>query len=218
MVPHTQPFDEHAAEYDSWFKENALVYRSELEAVRALLPEHHNSLEVGVGTGRFARPLGIATGVEPSRAMADLARSRGVNVVEAAAEELPFGHAVFDLVLMVTTVCFLDDVGRAFSEAYRVLAAGGHFVVGFLDRETKLGRAYEARKADSEFYRWARFNSSEEVLAELTRAGFRDLTSIQTIFSSPSEMQELSPVEPGHGVALFVVMRGRKLPHVNEGT
>ncbi len=218
MERRTQPFDEHAAEYDRWFEEHALVYRSELQAVRTLLPEHHSPLEVGVGTGRFAGPLGIATGVEPSRAMSDFARSRGVNVVEAAAEELPFGDDAFDLLLMVTTVCFLDDIGQAFTEAYRVLAAGGHFVVGFLARETKLGRAYEARKAASEFYRWARFRSSEEVLAELTRAGFRDVTSVQTVFASPSEMHEVAPVEPGHGVALFVVMRGRKPPVVSGGT
>jgi len=212
MAPRTQPFDEHAVEYDDWFNENAVVYRSELDAVRALLPEHlGRSIEVGVGTGRFAVPLGIAEGVEPSRAMADLARRRGVEVVEAAAEELPFRDAAFDLVLMVTTVCFLDDVGRAFSEAHRVLAAGGHFVVGFLDRETELGRAYETRKADSGFYRLARFHSSEEVLRELSEAGFGDITSVQTVFRSPGETNEPSAVKPGHGVGLFVVMRGRRL-------
>ncbi len=129
-------------------------------------------------------------------------------MVEAVAEELPFGEGVFDLVLMVTTACFLDDVDRAFSEAQRVLAPGGYFIVGFLDRGTPLGSAYEARRADSEFYRLARFVSSEEVLAALARAGFSDLRSVQTIFQPPGEMRELSPVEPDYGRGLFVVMRG----------
>ena len=209
-MANTGPFDQRATEYDRWFEDHQMVYLSELEAVRALLPEHCRPLEIGVGTGRFAQPLGIAFGAEPSSAMRDIARSRGIDVVEAVAEDLPFGNAVFDLVLMVTTVCFLDDVDSAFSEAYRVLTEGGHIVVGFLDRETKLGQVYETRKADSEFYRLARFHSSAEVVVALARAGFEELVSVQTIFDSPSDVEDLSPVEPGHGAGLFVVVRGRK--------
>jgi len=36
-------------------------------------------LDVGVGTGRFAVPLGVREGIEPSGAMARLAVERGVN-------------------------------------------------------------------------------------------------------------------------------------------
>jgi SAM-dependent methyltransferase len=211
-VPRTGPFDEHAAEYDGWFDRNPLVYESELRAVRALLPPHKNAVEVGVGTGRFAAPLGIGTGVEPSHAMAAMARERGIAVVDAVAEDLPFVDGAFDLVLMVTTVCFLDDVGRAFSESHRVLEPGGHFIVGFLDREAPLGSLYEARKGESDYYRIARFVSSEEVSAGMERAGFGEFAAVQTIFESPEDMEERSPVEPGHGRGLFVVVRGRKSP------
>jgi SAM-dependent methyltransferase len=212
-VPRIEPFDRHSDQYDQWFEEHASTYQSELQAVRTVLPQYDRALEVGVGTGRFAGPLGITIGVEPSRPMADLARSRGIEVVHAAAEELPFEDGAFDLVLMVTTVCFLDDVDQAFREAYRVLATGGHFVVGFLDRETELGREYQARKADSEFYREARFHSSEEVLAALARSGFGHLAAVQTIFNRPGDVGPPSPVEPGHGRGLFVVVRAWKGPH-----
>jgi len=33
-----EPFEKHAKEYDVWFDENELVYLSELEAVRSMLP------------------------------------------------------------------------------------------------------------------------------------------------------------------------------------
>jgi ubiquinone/menaquinone biosynthesis C-methylase UbiE len=218
MVSCIEVFEEHAADYDCWFDGNALVYESELQAVKALLPEHHNPVEVGVGTGRFAVPLGIGIGVEPSRAMADIARSRGIKVVEAVAEKLPFDDGAFDLVLMVTTICFLDDISLAFSEAYRILTAGGYLVVAFLDRETELGRVYEASKKESMFYQSAHFRSSEEVLGEFTRSGFLDLRSVQTIFESPGDMQGFSPVKQGHGAALFTVVRGRKAVLQAEGT
>jgi len=66
------------------------VYLSELEAVRSMLPVDGTGIEIGVGTGRFAAPLGIKLGLEPSKSMASLARQRGIEVVEGEAEALPF--------------------------------------------------------------------------------------------------------------------------------
>ncbi|MBN1356408.1 methyltransferase domain-containing protein [bacterium] len=210
MAPRIIPFDAYASEYDGWFKENKQIFRSELQAVRMLMPRFDKALEVGVGTGRFAGSLGIQTGVEPSGAMADLARNRGITVVRAVAEALPFVDQAFELLLMVTTICFLDDLDLAFRETHRVLTGGGHFVLGFLDRDTESGRVYEERRNRSRFYRDARFRSSGEVLEVLRQSGFCDTTSVQTIFGSPDTMQTFEPVKPGHGTGLFVVMRGRK--------
>jgi len=206
----TDPFDRHAADYDHWFETNKVVYESELSAVRSLLPDYQEAIEVGVGTGRFAVPLGIRLGVEPSRAMGKLARARGVDVIEAVAEDLPFDDECFDLVLMVTTICFVDDLEKTLAEARRVLKEGAWLLIGFLDRGTELGRRYEERKSGSAFYRVARFRSSRELFHDLRRAGFRELEAVQTIFEEPSNMTEPAPVERGSGKGLFVVVRGRK--------
>jgi len=205
-VARTEPFDQHAAEYDRWFADHEDTYRSELEAVRALLPEHSAALEVGVGTGRFAGPLGVRRGIEPSGPMRERARARGIDVVDAVAEDLPFEDGAFDLVLMVTTVCFLDDMEGAFREGHRVLVPGGYVLVGFLDRATPLGRQYHARRRESAFYRSARFRSSSEVLDALTGAGFGELTTVQTVFNGSTDAPE---IREGHGAGLFVVVRGR---------
>jgi hypothetical protein len=61
-------FEKHAQEYDEWFDENKAVYESEILALKALIPNERTGLEVGVGTGRFAAPLGIRIGVEPAKA------------------------------------------------------------------------------------------------------------------------------------------------------
>jgi len=42
--------------------------------VKSLIPEGLNGMEVGVGTGRFALPLGIRVGVEPADNMARIAK------------------------------------------------------------------------------------------------------------------------------------------------
>lgn len=67
-------------------------------------------LEVGVGTGRFSIPLGIGIGVEPSRAMAEIAHQRGIRVVQAPGERLPFRTEQFDFALLLTVICFVDSL------------------------------------------------------------------------------------------------------------
>jgi SAM-dependent methyltransferase len=212
-MPRTRPFEEHVDRYEAWFSEHRFAYESEVRAVQALLQPRGTSLEIGVGSGRFAVPLDIRFGVEPARAMRRLARRRGIEVVAATAERLPFGDGCFDCTLMVTTICFLDDVGLAVREAYRVLKPGGTFVVGFVDRDSPLGLAYQRRRRENVFYKEADFYSSGEVSTRLRDAGFGELAFNQTIFRPLHEMREVEPVKPGYGEGSFVVARGRKALH-----
>ena len=115
----TKPFDEHIDQYEHWFVVNKYAYESELQAVKALLPASFEGLEIGVGSGLFAKPLGIKYGVEPSERMREIAIKRGIEVTDGIAEALPYDDSRFDFGLMVTTICFLDDVEAAMKEAYR---------------------------------------------------------------------------------------------------
>jgi len=78
-------------------------------------------------------PLGIKLGIEASSQMRKIANKRGVEVIDGVAEELPFIDEQFDFALMVTTICFLDDIETAFKEAYRILKPDGKFIIGFID-------------------------------------------------------------------------------------
>ena len=119
-------FNHSALEYDDWFVQNEPAYWSELAAIKAFMPREGRGLEIRVGTGRFAEPLGVKEGVEPAKAMAAIARERGIKVYEVYAEELPFEDGSFDFVLMATVLCFLADPFRALREATRVLKLEGH--------------------------------------------------------------------------------------------
>ena len=206
----TEPFDTYPERYDAWYETHPAAYASELAAIRKCLPERGLGLEVGVGSGRFAAPLGIRYGVEPSRALAARAAERGVEVVAGVAEALPFEDERFDYVLMVTTLCFLDDVRAAFREAHRVLRPGGIFVVGFIDRESALGRRLLRERAHSPFYREAGFHAAAEVEAALREAGFRIVGAHQTLFGDPERMPRPDPVREGYGEGGFVVLCGRR--------
>ncbi|MBD3179436.1 MAG: methyltransferase domain-containing protein [Candidatus Latescibacteria bacterium] len=206
----TGPFDKYPDLYEQWFEKNEYIYRSELKAVKRMLPGKGRGLEIGVGSGRFAAPAGIRFGVEPSAEMRALARERGLEVIDGTAENLPLDDETFDYVLMVTTVCFLDDIEAAFAEACRVLKPGGCFIAGLVDRESRLGRLYQDKKDKSRFYGAATFFSAGEILSYLERAGFGDFSSVQTIFRDLKEIDSPEPVREGFGEGSFVVIRGIK--------
>lgn len=207
-MPKSAPFEAHAERYDEWFEAHPTLYASELALLREMLPPGA-ALEVGVGSGRFAAPLGVAFGVEPAPRMREIARRRGIDAVEGVAEALPYADASFDVVLMVTTICFVDDLDASLREARRVLRRGGHIVIGFIDRESPVGREYERRRAGDDFYSDATFYAAAEVEDHLLRAGFRDLVFRQTLFDAGDDADAPERSADGHGRGSFVVVRAR---------
>ena len=145
-------------------------------------------------------------GVEPSAAMAEKARECGLTVHPGVAEKLPFADGMFDYILMVTTICFVDDVLISFREARRVLKPGGYLIVGLVDKESELGKQYEQIRNTNKFYRDATFFSSAEVIDYLRQAGFTSIRSKQTLI--PGEAVSL--VTDGYGTGSFVAIRGQK--------
>lgn len=93
-------FDREAARYDGWFDspQGQVLFRAEVEAIRRLvkgLPGPR--LEVGGGTGRFAKALGIPYRVDPAWSVLQLARRRGIHVVQGRGEALGVSLSVSTL-------------------------------------------------------------------------------------------------------------------------
>ena len=116
-MPRTEPFEQHPDRYDQWFERHPHVFAAEVRALRSLMPRDGRGLEIGVGTGRFAERLGIGKGVDPSPVMRRRGRERGINVREGVAEDLPYADGQFEVAVLVTTICFVDDVETSLAEA-----------------------------------------------------------------------------------------------------
>jgi SAM-dependent methyltransferase len=205
-----EPFIHHHKLYDDWFEQHRAAYVSELVAVRAMLPWRGRGLEIGVGTGRFAAPLGVEFGIDPAAETLTYARARGVRVACAVAEALPFAPAAFDYALVVTTICFVEDAAAMLAEASRVLKPGGALVIGFIDRVSALGRHYEAHRQENVFYRDAKFFSADEVERLLAQAGFGAPVWVQTLCRPLPEIREPEPLRAGRGEGSFVVVRASR--------
>ncbi|MFH1037240.1 MAG: class I SAM-dependent methyltransferase [PVC group bacterium] len=149
-------------------------------------------------------------GMDPAREMLELARARGVSVVQGHGESLPFAAGVCDCVLLIFTLCFVPAPERLIDEARRVLGKGGSVIVGIIDKESFLGEIYETRKSQSKFYGSARFFSVPEVLNLLPENRWRDIEIFQTIFNSPEEIAEVQIPKNGYGEGGFVVIRATK--------
>ncbi len=212
VIKKAEIFDQQVSEYEAWYDEYPHVFASELQALRAgfrRVPAESIGIEIGLGTGRFSQVLGIREGVEPSEPMAARARKRGIEVMKAKAERLPYGDLRFDFVLFVT-ICHLDNVDEALREAHRVLKPKGVLVIGFLDAEREVARAYMERRKESTFFRYARFYTVSELSRHLSENGFRDFEYHQALFGGLEDIKSSELPEEGYGRGSFVVVSALK--------
>lgn len=183
------PFDKLAQRYDRWFdsRRGQAIFDAEVACLRELMPDQAGRwLEVGVGTGRFAEALRIGEGVDPSLPMLEMAQRRGIRVKPGYGEELPYAKGLFDGVLMVVTVCFLSDPGKAFEECSRVLKEAGCLVVGLVPADSPWGESYAHRGREGHpFYAVARFYACHQVLGLGEAAGFVPDHAMSCLLSPP---------------------------------
>jgi SAM-dependent methyltransferase len=181
MNPSCRVFDQYAADYDRWFDDHSEVYAAQLRMLSAAVPDSDRTLEIGVGSGRFAVPLGIQWGIDPSRPLIRIAKGRGVKVMLGEGEHLPYRERSIDSVLMMTVICFLDEPLVVFREAHRVLAIGGKIIVGFIEKNGEIARQYRHEETKGRFLRLAHFRSVDEVSRYFDEAGFSEVSVIRRV-------------------------------------
>ena len=207
-MPKTQSYETHVEKYDQWFDDNPKTYHTEIDAIQRLLPQG-KGLEIGAGSGRFTAPLKIDTGIEPAKAMREAALMRGVNMIDGVAESLPFDDNTYDYAIFITSTCFLDNPQQAYQEAARVVKENGSILIAFLEKNSELGKVYEAHKHDSPFYCDATFYSYQEITVLLQNVGFKHFSSVQTVLPENSN-QNTNDILTGHDQGAFVVIKADK--------
>lgn len=189
LTPGAAPFEQYADRYDNWFdtEKGRVIFQMETDTLRDLLENTARPwLEVGVGTGRFAQALGVDEGIDASAAVLKLAALRGIAVRHGQAGDLPYPNRSFGMVLLIVTICFLNDPARALQECRRILRDDGCLIIGLVPKNSRWGRHY-ARQATAghSFYSAARFYTVRESIHLAAKSGFRLERSNSTLFDAP---------------------------------
>jgi SAM-dependent methyltransferase len=152
-------------------------------------------LDIGCGDGNYTgfaiERTGSAVGLDRSPAMLRAAATRlggrpGLRWVEGDGVSLPFRDSSFDVVLIVTVLCFAADPQAVVNEGFRVLRPGGRLVLGELGRYSSWALIRRVRGVlGSATWRNARFFTPRELPALLERAGFTDTTTAAAVFYPP---------------------------------
>ena len=167
-----------AADYDAIRADEVADREFWLPALRAVgrLEAGERILDVGAGTGRYARLLAEFTRVvafDLSPDMLAQARGKGAfGIVRGDAHRLPFREAAFDAAVLVMVLHQLADYRLVLREIARVAARAAIATTDMGHRD--LGILGEA------FPRWveidrARFPATDAIVESLARSGFSEV-------------------------------------------
>ncbi len=159
--------------YDAWYAAPRGAWIGGLEGgllAGLLAPRPGETLlDVGCGTGYFTRrfaetgAIAWAAGADRDERMLRCAAGKGGAAWLAAdGQRLPFADRSFDLVIGVTSLCFMPDERRALAEMLRV--ARRRVALGLLNRRSLLWRD-KGRHGGSGAYRGAHWHTRQEVVA-----------------------------------------------------
>jgi ubiquinone/menaquinone biosynthesis C-methylase UbiE len=171
-------FDEWPEKHDQWFTTpiGTLVKKYEAELVLDLLKPAPGEiiLDAGCGTGVFTvdilsfntHVIGIDISIPMLMRAARKTTGYHFQAVLADISHLPFSENVFDRVISVTTLEFIEDAKGALKELFRVTKRGGCIAVATLNSLSPWAtrRRAQAKKGHTLFQK-AIFRSPDELCA-----------------------------------------------------
>ena len=201
--------------YDAWYdsEEGKPLYESELLCLKPLIDVSFSPiLEVGVGTGRFAKCFPGTIGVDPAFNALKLAQQRGIQVVQAIGEMLPFKNVTFRCVLLMVTLCFVQNPLDVLKEAKRVLKRNGSIIIGLVPKDSPWGIFYETKKKQGHpFYSHARFYSRKDLEKMLHKCEMKILKIRSTLLQRPQENPHVeTPIDGFFEEAGFICIKAKK--------
>jgi len=203
-------FDLYAEDYDKWYMKNKEILESECKLIESLDLKGFG-IDIGIGTGTFVPFSHVSVGVDPSVNMLKIARHKGVEVIRACGESLPFKERVFDFAMMIATLCFLEKPKEVLKEIWRILKDNGFLVACILPKDSKWGELYERKRSEGhKLYKFAHFYTFKEACDLITGMGFEVTMVKSTLRQPPGDAFHVEVPEDGfqgHGFACIKAIK-----------
>jgi SAM-dependent methyltransferase len=208
-------FDILTEKYDTWYdsEEGKPLYESELICLKKLIESCSSPIfEIGVGTGRFAKCFPATIGIDPAFNALRLAQQRGIQVVQAIGEMLPFKDETFGCVLLMVTLCFVQNPIEVLREAKRVLKRRGSLIIGLVPKDSPWGIFYEEKKRHGHpFYSEATFYSLADLQKFLDDISMKITRVRSTLLHRPDEPRRNEKSVEGYSkIAGFLCIEAKK--------
>ncbi len=140
-------YDDYSTWYEGERREGyySLINDLEVEAI-STSARGHDILEIGVGTGlileRTAKVARRATGIDLSLGMAGVSSRKGLTVLNASVNALPFPDDSFDVVYSCKVLPHVPDITGGLLELARVVRPSGTMLVEFYNPLSFKGLTY----------------------------------------------------------------------------
>ena len=207
-----QKFDGYAADYDSWFMENENLFRSEVRLYeKAIEPLRGKKvLSVGCGSGLFECFTDNRNfeGLEPSQDMAEIARKRGMKVMDGRMEDVKLKERAYDAIYFNGSSSYIPDLKKVYGIAKEALKEDGQLILFDVPKESAFGFMYLLGKSldtfDHTYLEGAMpdcpyplalakagiWHTTEEKIAALKALGFKNFRFYQTLLANPRYTNE----------------------------
>lgn len=224
-------FDKYASDYDAWFMNNENLLLTEANLVAHCVKDSGRIFSVGCGSGLFESILradygiDINEGLEPSDGMAEIARKRGVDVQVTTAEAMDWPTEIYDTVLFNGTPSYITDLKGVVKKAYQALKPGGKIVLIDVPKEGNYGALYNLAMTlgswehplvkdvapkdpyPIEFVKVANWRTTQEKIAAIQEADFKELSYFQTLTKHPKySNQEIEQPISGYDCGDYVAI------------
>ena len=196
------------AQYDAWYgtEFGSLCHRLEKDAIFSLVSFSSGDavLDAGCGTGVYLEELirlGLdVTGVDEDEDMLKYAansKGRGAALIKATLRDMPFEPSVFDKVISVCALEFVDDPSRALAELSRVLKKDGILLLGFLNKNSPWARLrMEKGRVTTSVWHGVKFYCLSDIAGIAFKVGLRMTGFKGAVYFPPeAEGKEISILE-----------------------
>jgi SAM-dependent methyltransferase len=208
-------FDKASLHYDDWYQhpQGSQIFEAELKAIKFMIQESGIGLELGAGTGMFAKkitqPNRLIVCLDPSKDMLKRAIEKNLISIISVGESLPFRNKVFHFVYLITVLEFLNNPERVLDEINS--ANQGPIVILFINSESSWGNFYrKIGDAGDPVFSNAKIFSFSELEELLNDEGFKIVDKIGTLTTNPINMKvgkELVDPSEESGVIIIKVTK-----------